>query len=80
MTMAKIKDMYGVEAELFTISFNDYKSRRYQKSPERIYRVGSGECGFYFWDGAYYSNRREVEINWATKKFNLQAFVEGKIE
>jgi hypothetical protein len=77
--MAKIKDMYGVEAEVFNISFNDYKVGRYQKSPDRIYRVGSGECGFYYWDGAFYENRREVEINWACKESNLQAWIEGKI-
>jgi hypothetical protein len=77
--MAKIKDMHGDEAELRTISFNDYKARRYATSPAIAYRVGSGECGFYYWNGATFSNRREVELNWATKETNLQAWIEGKI-
>jgi len=77
--MAKITDMHGDEAELRTISFNDYKARRYTKSAAIAYRVGSGECSFYFWDGATFETRREVELNWATKETNLQAWIEGKI-
>lgn len=77
--MAKIQNIHGLEAEVYNISFEDYKRGRYQKSASRIYRVGSGECGFYIWEGVLYANKREVELDYASVERNLQAWIEGKI-
>lgn len=77
--MVRVKNIWGGEAEVRNVSFKDFSKKKYLSSANVALRVGSGECSFYYWDGVYYANRRELELCWACNEIDLLAFMERKI-